>query len=293
MPDWINKKANAMRDLKRQQKTKRKVRNNRHKQTTKPVNLRKLLHRSLRIGVVSFSGAMIVVGGLLVVQLMLASDLFRIEEICVQGGQHLSVAQVVELSDIRTGLNTFSLDLDLIGRKVAENPWVREAQVQRIFPRQIDIRIKERKPVAIINLGYLYYLDDRGEVFKVLESDDSLDYPVVTGFDYQKIEQRDRKSATDLKQIVILLADLRQRQQFNLQQISEINREKGGGFALFTLNGGVKVRLGRGDFAKKLDRLERIYAELQPRLPILDYIDLNVDEKVIVRIERPKHAASG
>ena len=58
-----------------------------------------------------------------------------------------------------------------------------------------------------------------------------------------------------------------------------------------TLEGGVKVRLGREAFGNKLDRLERIYAELQPRLPILDYIDLNVDEKVIVRIERPKQAA--
>jgi len=282
-----------MRDLKRQQTTKRKVRQNRKKQQKKPLELRKFLHRALRIGVVSFSGALIVVGGALVVQLLLASDQFRIEEICVQGGRHLSVEQVVALSDIRTGLNTFELDLDLIGRKVAENPWVREAQVQRIFPRQVDIQIEERKPVAIINLGYLYYLDDRGEVFKVLESDDSLDFPVVTGFDYQKIEQRDQRSAADLKQIVALLADLKGRQKFSLQQISEVHREKSGGFALFTLDAGVKVRLGRGAFSKKLDRLERIYAELQPRLQILDYIDLNVDEKVIVRIERPNQSARG
>lgn len=282
-----------MRDLKRQQTTKRKVRQNRRNQKKKPLNLRKFLHRALRFGVVSFSAALLVVGGSLVVQLLLASELFRIEQICVQGGRHLSVEQVVALSDVKAGVNTFSLDLGLIGNKVAENPWVREAQVQRIFPRQVDIRIVERSPVAIINLGYLYYLDDRGEVFKVLESADSLDFPVVTGFDYQKIEQRDRQSAADLKQVVSLLADLRQREKFSLQQISEIHRDSGGGFSLFTLDAGVKVKLGRGAFNEKLDRLERIYTELQPRLPILDYIDLNVAEKVIVRIERPKQAASG
>ena len=280
-----------MRDLKRQQNTKRKVRQNRKKNEKKPLNLRKLFHRALRIGVASFSGALIVVGGFLAVQLLLASDLFKIEQICVQGGRHLSAEQVVALSDIKPGLNTFSLDLDLIGRKVAENPWVREAQVQRIFPKQIDIRIEERTPVAIINLGYLYYLDNRGEVFKVLEADDSLDFPVVTGFDYQKIEQHDAQSSEDLKQVVALLGDLRSREQFSLKQVSEVHREKSGGFALFTLDGGVKIRLGHEAFAKKLDRLERIYAELQPRLLILDYIDLNVDEKVIVRIERPKQTA--
>ena len=115
----------------------------------------------------------------------------------------------------------------------------------------------------------------------------------MTGFDYKKIEQHDLQSAEDLQQIVALLAELRQREKFSLQQISEVHRENSGGFVLFTLEGGVKVKLGREAFAKKLDRLERIYAELQPRLPILDYIDLNVDEKVIVRIERHKQMARG
>lgn len=282
-----------MRDLKRQQKAKPKVRHNRKKQQKKPLDLRCLLHRALRICVVSISGTLLVVGGFLVVQLLLASDLFRIDQISVQGGDHLSDKQVVALSDVRSGLNTFNLDLELIGNKIAENPWVRNAWVQRIFPRQIDIRIEERTPVAIINLGYLYYLDSQGEVFKVLDSADSLDFPVVTGFDYQKIKQCDRRCVSDLKKVVELLGALEHRQTFGLQQISEVHRESGGGFALFTLDGGVRVRLGRDAFAKKLDRLERIYAELQPRLPILDYIDLNVDEKVIVRIERPTQAARG
>lgn len=282
-----------MRDLKRQQTSKRKVRHNRKKQQKKPLNLRKLLHRSLRICVVSISGTLLVVGGFLVVQLLLASDMFRVDQVSVQGGDHLSDQQVVDLSDVRAGLNTFNLDLELIGHKIAENPWVRNAWVQRIFPRQIDIKIEERKPLAIINLGYLYYLDSQGEVFKVLDSTDSLDFPVVTGFDYQKIKQCDPRCASDLKRVVDLVTDLQQRKKFGLQQVSEIHREAGGGFALFTLADSVKVRLGRDEFTKKLDRLERIYVELQPRLSILDYIDLNVDEKVIVRIERPTQAARG
>ncbi|WP_072906064.1 cell division protein FtsQ/DivIB [Malonomonas rubra] len=282
-----------MRDLKKTQKTKRKVRQNRKKGQKKSLPLRKILHRALRVGVVVFSGALMVVGSFLVVQLLLASDMFRVDQVSVAGGAHLSDEQIIALSDVQTGLNTFELDLDLIGNKIAENPWVRTAQVQRVFPRQIDIRIEERKPVAIINLGYLYYLDEQGEVFKVLDADDSLDYPVVTGFDYQKIKQCDSSCVDDLERIVALLQDLKEREQFKLEQISEINRAANGRLVLFTLDGGVKIRLGHDGFGKKLDRLEQIYAELKPRLSILDYIDLNVDEKVIVRIERPTRAAKG
>ena len=282
-----------MRDLKRQKKAPNKVRQNRRKKQNKTLNLRKILHRSLRVSVALFSGALILVGGFVAGQLLIASDLFRIDQVNVQGGERLSHRQIVALSDIQTGMNTFSLDLELIGRKIEGNPWVREARVQRIFPRQVAIQIRERKPVAIINLGYLYYLDDQGEVFKVLDAADQLDFPIITGFDYQQIEQRDRRYAGDLKAIVELLADLRQRGKFTLSQISEIHRETGGSFALFTVNGAVKVKLGRDNFTEKLDRLERIYAQLQPRLPILDYIDLNVNEKVIVRIERSAKAARG
>ncbi len=224
-----------MRDLKRQQQPKRKTRQNRAKAQKKPLNLRKMFHRALRVAVVSFSGAMIVVGGFLVVQFLLASDLFRVDQISVQGGRQLPDKQVVALSDIHSGVNTFSLDLDLIGRKIEENPWVREARVRRIFPRQISVVIEERQPVAIVNLGYLYYLDAKGEVFKVLDADDKLDYPIITGFNYQKIQQHDQRSAADLKHIVLLLADLQKRQQFTLDQVSEVHREPGGGFALFTL----------------------------------------------------------
>jgi len=280
-----------MRDLKRNQNTTKKVRLNRRKKKSKPLSWRKILHRSLRIGVTLFSGALLLVGGFFVTQLLLASDLFRVEQVEVQGNGRLSKGQVVALSDIETGINTFNLDIGLIGRKIEENPWVESARVQRIFPRQVMINIEERQPVAIVNLGYLYYLDKQGEIFKVLDATDNLDYPIVTGFNYAKAQAHNAEYAQQLKQVVKLLTDLGQRKLFSLEQVSEIHFEASGGLSLFTLAGGVKVKLGHADYRRKLDRLERIYAQLQPKLQMLDYIDLNVDEKVIVRIERPKQMA--
>ncbi|MCD6187377.1 MAG: cell division protein FtsQ/DivIB [Desulfuromusa sp.] len=280
-----------MRDLKKNQKTTKRVRGNRLKRRKKPLDWRKLLHRTLRIGVTLFSAVLLVVGGFFVTQLLLASDLFRVERVEVQGNDRLSKGQVVALSDLEIGINTFNLDIGLIGRKIEENPWVESARVQRIFPRQIMINIEERQPVAIVNLGYLYYLDKQGEIFKVLDATDSLDYPIVTGFNYAKAQAHNAEYAQQLKQAVKLLADLSQRKLFSLEQVSEIHFEANGGLSLFTLAGGVKIKLGQTDYKRKLNRLERIYAQLQPKLQMLDYIDLNVDEKVIVRIERPKQMA--
>lgn len=275
-----------MRDLKRNHQKAKKVRSNRRKKERKPLNLRKFLHRALRVGVTLFSLALLVTGSFFFVQFLMASDLFRVDEVDVVGNTRLSPGQTVALSDIQYGVNTFGLDLDMIGHKIEENPWILTAKVQRIFPRKVLITLAEREPVAIINLGYLYYLDARGEIFKVLDAGDSLDYPVITGFDYEKAQQHDPGYAEKLETIVTLIEELKKRSSVNLEQVSEIHQNREGGLTLFTMQNGVEIRLGWKDFGKKLDRLEHIYAKLQPKLNILDYIDLNVDEKVIVRIER-------
>lgn len=272
---------------------KTKVKANRKKKQKQPLPLRMILHRALRVVVLGFSGALVVVGLGLLLQLLVGSDLFRIDQVNVVGGEQLSKEHILALSNIQTGVSTFALDLDLIGRKIEENPWVRSAEVERIFPRQVNIRVIERKPLAIINLGYLYYLDHSGVVFKVLGPKDSFNYPVVTGFDREELLKDPELGRTKLAQVIGLVEDLEQRSQFGLDQISEIHQEQNGGLTLFTLTGGVKVKLGEGNLPGKLDRLERIYARLKPRLEVLDYIDLNVDKRIIVRIERQPKAAAG
>ena len=282
-----------MRDMKQLKKGQKKLRDNRRKKQKQPLNLRKLLHRALRVGVFGFSAVLLVVGSVLLIQVLLASDLFRVETIQVEGNKQVVRSDIVGLSDINSGDMTFDLDLNLIGRKISENPWIREAQVARIFPKQVVIRIEERQPRAIINLDYLYYLDERGEVFKVLGSGDSLDYPVVTGFDREELQQKDSQSGRQLRSIIALIEDLKQREIFGLDQVSEIHRETGGGICLYTYKSAVKIRLGRCDYQEKIDRLERLYVKLEKRLPVLDYIDLNVDERVIVRVERSAAHARG
>ena len=279
-----------MHDLKNKPKSGAKRRTNRRKQQRRKLDWRRLLHRALRVSVTLFSLSLVIVSSFLVVQLLMVSDLFKLDEVVVGGSKRLATEQVVALSNIRTGTNTFSLDLKLIGQKIEENPWVEKASVRRIFPRKIEIRVTERKPVAIVNLDYLYYLDEQGEIFKSLDSQDQLDYPVITGFDQQRALRHDQNYAQRLERIVQLLSDLQKRQHLSLAQVSEIHQQENGGLSLYTLEDGVRIKLGRSDFSRKLDRLERIYAQLSSKLHMLEYIDLNVEDKVIVRIERSHQA---
>ncbi len=68
-----------------------------------------------------------------------------------------------------------------------------------------------------------------------------------------------------------------------LADISEIHYDKGYGFTLFTVRGGVPVKLGNGGYSEKLARLGRIYRDLQAQMPTLEYIDLDYSDKIIVK----------
>ncbi len=239
----------------------------------------------LRLTVTLASLGLIVSGGLLLTRLLFASDYFRIEDVQVENNQRVSAEEVVDLSEIERGSSIFNLDLQAIGHKIEENPWIAAAQVERVFPRQVVIRLTERVPRAVINLGYLYYVDASGEVFKMLEPGDRLDYPVMTGIERKFLLEKPAEARRLLADAVSLLGELAGRRRFTVKDVSELRYDQDDGFMLTTMTGGVPIRLGFGNFAGKLDRLESIYPELQTRLAILKYIDLNVTDRVIVRVE--------
>lgn len=228
---------------------------------------------------------LIVAGGGLMAKSLFDSRYFKVNEVRVENASRVAGEEIAALSDVRLGHNIFELDLPRIGRKIEENPWIKTAEVRRIFPRTVVIKVEERSPKAVINLDYLYYVDGEGEIFKVLEANDSLDFPVITGLERKDLLERQDETQSRLREMVGLVGELTGRQVFGLQDVSEIHLDQTGEIVLYTCAGGVPVRMGDGNYGDKLDRLERIYGELKPRLRALKYIDLNVMDRIVVKVE--------
>ncbi|PLX81659.1 MAG: cell division protein FtsQ [Desulfuromonas sp.] len=273
-----------MTDLKAQKRS--RVKANRRKRESQPREWKKHFQRLLRLTVLATSCSLVVCGGVLACRLLCDSGYFRVDQVRVENHRRVSQEEVLALSDIQMGTAIFDLDLEMIGRKIEENPWVAAVQVERVFPRGVVIRVAEREPKAVVNLGYLYYVDVTGEIFKTLEPKDSLDFPVVTGIDRQFLLQNSKAARSLLVDAVALIGELASRSHFNLRDVSEVHIDQAEGFNLYTYVGGIPVRMGYGNFAAKLDRLEKIYQDLEPRLLGLKSIDLNVNDRVVVKIDR-------
>jgi len=278
-----------MRDLKSRKPV--RVKGNRRKKGKKKRDWKKAFHRVLRLSVALGSVSLIVSGGFLALRILFDSDYFRIDRIRVENEQRVSREEILALSDIEPGQSIFELDLEMIGRKIEENPWIARASVSRVLPRQVVVRVAERVPRAVVSLGYLYYVDGSGEIFKLLGPDDRLDYPLISGLDREFLLQKPAEARQVLREAMELIDELSTRGEFNLEDVSELYCDRTNGFVLYTYVGGVPVRMGFGNFKDKLDRLERVFQELEPRLLALKHIDLNVMERVIVRLDH--EAANG
>ncbi|MFO7831582.1 MAG: FtsQ-type POTRA domain-containing protein [Desulfuromonadaceae bacterium] len=211
------------------------------------------------------------------------SDSFQVEHIKVNGNQRLSTEEILALSDIRHGQGTFDLDLELIGQRLEKNDWILRAQVERLLPRGVKVSIVEHTPCCIINLDYLYYVDRRGDVFKVLHRGDSLDYPMVSGFGRADLESSESLGEPWLERVVEVVALLEERTIFTIEEVAQIHVDFERGIDLYTLEHGVTLRLGKDQFSAKLDLLEHMYPKLKADLDVIEYIDLNVPGKLIVK----------
>ncbi len=272
-----------MHDLKSNKQ--KKIKTNRRKQKKQPRDWKMIFHRSLRISIASGTGFLLASGGLLMGQMLLESGYFGVEQVRLEQQGRVNEGDILDASDIKIGDSLFDLNLHMIGRKIEEDPWIARADVERLFPDQVVIRVVEREVKAIIDLDYLYYVDKSGEVFKMLDASDQLNYPVITGIDRQYLLDNPDQTQNSLNMALQLMDELSNRTLFNLDDVSEVHYDEQEGMILHTRIGGVPVRMGKQGFNAKLNRLEKIYNDLEPRLMALKYIDLNVTDRVIVKVD--------
>ena len=186
------------------------------------------------------------------------------------------------LSGIKPGQDLLGVKLKGIGQLVATNPWVATAKVQRFFPGTVSITVTERQPIAVINMGILYYLDENGEPFKPLSQGDSLDYPVITGISEEELATGGTTTKQALKAASELISALKTQGTFILADISEIHYDRIKGFILYTTDGSTPIKIGSEKFGEKLQRFAKVYGDLKSQTSTVQLIDLDYADRIIV-----------
>lgn len=221
-----------------------------------------------------FLGRLVLVSGLVLV-LWQADAFFRIAQVQVQGAVELSVDEILKAAEISEGMNIFFLrEAEAAARITAALPRVRQAEIKRILPDEVEITVQERQPAAYVMTADGLWLIDQLAVSFAYSSEPEADYPVISGIDGimvipgAPINCRERRAA--LQNLFSSLA------AGDAPEIERIDLSDSYNLIVYTADG-LEIWFGEGkDLDNKLELVKRS----------LPYIDPAAEERLDVRCGR-------
>jgi cell division protein FtsQ len=215
---------------------------------------------------------------------LLSDSYFRVREVEVEGGRKIPKETLLSLTVMEGMPNLFSVKLKEVVKRLEAHPWIEQVRVRKVFPYKIVIQVEERKPMAIIQLEELYYIDTRGEIFTPVGDRDEYNYPYVTGLTRRVLEKDPEEAKRLIAKALELLRIVSQEKVAPLEEISEIHMERAFGIQCFTKAEGVEVKMGWEDFEEKLKRLSLVWSDLRKRGFSAISIDCSDLRKMVVKI---------
>jgi cell division protein FtsQ len=192
------------------------------------------------------------------------------------------------LSGVAAGDTLYRLDPEMIAGRILMHPWIERAHVTRIPTGVLSVRVEERTPVALSVSAAgqpVFYLDRSGESLPV-DSVSWYDVPLVRGIanGTRPVTVRDT-STIELLQVLStlppsvdgLLSDLIVRPDGEVDAVTVPVHD----------GACIRVRLGRGDYDRKMKTLRAFWTQAVAGHPEkrIEWIDLRFEGQVVTKEE--------
>lgn len=222
------------------------------------------------------------------------SDYFRAETITVEGNQILSEEQVINETLVKPGDNILSVNLSMVRKRLMANTWIAEAEVVRKIPSGIIVRIKEHQPLAFIDLGKVFLLNDQGELFKEKTTTDPENLPLVKGLKFSDLSSSGAIISPSFNAVMTVLKLGRKPESIlPNSSITLINVDRDIGLTVFAFD--KTIKLGYNNYPDKYEKLEKVFYHTKNGQDFSDFetVDLNNLSRIVIRpaanpAERPE-----
>ena len=212
-------------------------------------------------------------------------DYFKAIDLTVEGANKLSYKQTIKQAQINEGMNIFSINLSTIRKNLLTHPWIAEAEVRRELPNVINIKIYEHKPLAILDLGRKFLINNHGEIFKEKTASDSDNLPVITGLEFSDINVSAKSGSIYFNAVMDVLR-LGQKSESIIPNrlIKKIQVDREIGITLYAFDGEKSIKLGYNNFSGKYNRLRNVlyYINKQHGFQDFESIDLNNINRIVI-----------
>lgn len=239
---------------------------------------------SLRLAFVAVILAGISAGFLFAYGYLLTSPYIRLEAVEILGvGEDLKT-ELLEMAELNYEHSLLAVDLNALKARLETHPWVRSADVEKRFPHSLIIRAERQQVLALALDGELHYMNRRGELFKEVQPDEEIDFPVITGLSGEKKERQARIGAA----IEVLRLFESQQPPWDLDHLCEAHVTEDGMIHLYVSFMPGLIRLKAGELAAKLEDLKKVVDHLAStgRIHMVKAIHLDYGEGAAVAFEK-------
>jgi cell division protein FtsQ len=209
---------------------------------------------------------------------------FRLESsdnITLEGLQNVSRSQVMDVFGADLGRNVFFVPLDERKKQLEEIPWVESAAVSRLLPDRLTVYIRERTPVAFVQIGSRIGLIDWRGVLMDLPRNAKYSFPVIRGVG--EAEPLSTRTAR-MKIYSRLVRELDADGAHYSKDLSEVDLYDPEDVKVTTSDpaGAVLIHLGSEQFLERYKVYMAHVQEWRQQFHKLESVDLRYDRQIIV-----------
>ncbi len=206
------------------------------------------------------------------------SSLFTVERIEVTGNERLTADEVRVLARLPEDATLLRFPADEVRERIEADPWVAAASVSRDFPDTMLIRVEEREPAALVDLGEEYLLvDGDGYVIEYQSLEETTALIVIRDVGDLDSKVGRRSTSEGLHNALLILAGLSPEMRAKVRAISVASIDE---TALLTTDG-VEIFFGVAEDISKKDLVAREILEEQVGRVV--FIDVRTVDRPIWR----------
>ncbi len=225
------------------------------------------------VAVVSFSF-------LALYQYLLSSPYMRLEEVRITGIEEELQAEIIALHGLDSDKSLLGINLNDLKREIEKHPWIRSVRLERQFPNTLIIDAERQEPLALVVMDRMYYMNKYGEIFKEVDGQDSVDFPLITG-----VPENMTKSLELLKNAAHVIDILAvEAEPLCLNQVSEIHVRNNNDMSLYFKHIKAEVRFKWDHLKGQMNGLRKVAQHLAKtgKMEQINCIDLNYMDGAVV-----------
>lgn len=222
-----------------------------------------------------FKGLTFLVVSAAVLAFFVYVPIFTLNEIKLDGAKYLTEEDIMKIAQIYKGEPLFKLETDVVQSRLSKDLRIEEVTVRRKLPHTLEIKIKERRPLATIKCDYGYLdLDHSGIVLDSYKDLKTMQIPMITGAAVRDLYIGDEIDDELVKKILTFLKLLNEE---TLNRLSEIAIVEQNYVVMYSATERpVQIRLGKLErLDEKAHLTEDFLRDLETNPHPVEYVDFN------------------